>query len=156
MTDVTDQPTSFAMRESGAFFALALVLMTAPGVISLLLHHYVVAAGSLALFMSAMAAVFSSLQLLIQDGRLRLKLGGIITVRNVALADITGVERFRPPSLCGVGIRLLAEGTLYTVTMGDAVAIRLRNGSRFFIGSDTPDVMSKGIQSTIAVAAALP
>ena len=153
MASVTNQPASFAMRESGAFLMIAILLLTAPAVISLFLHHHVIVASCIALFMIAVALPFSSLQVLVRDGRLRVKLGGIITVRNVVLADISGVQRFRPPSLGGLGIRWLAEGTLYTVTMGDAVEIRLRDGTRFFVGSDTPDAMCAQIQSAVVVAA---
>ncbi len=153
MAAVTNGPTSFAMRESGAFLVLAILMLTAPAMIALVLRHHFVAASCLALFMIAAAMPFSSLQVLVRDERLRVKLGGIITVRNVALADIAGIQRFVPPSLAGLGIRLLSKGTLYTVTMGDAVEIRLRNGTRFFVGSETPDAMCLRIQSAIAGAA---
>ena len=153
MESVTDQPASFAMRESGVFLMIAILLLTAPAVISLFLHDHVVLASCIALFMIAVAMPFSSLQVLVRDGRLRVKLGSLITVRNTVLADISSVQRFRPPNLAGLGIRWLAEGTLYTVTMGDAVEIRLRDGTRFYVGSDRPDAMCAQIQSAIAVAA---
>ncbi len=153
MASVTVQPASFVMRESGVFLTIALLLLSAPAVISLFLHDQFVPASCIALFMIAVAMSFSSLQVLVRDGRLRVKLGGIITVRNVVLADIFSVQRFRPPSLAGLGIRWLAEGTLYTVTTGDAVEIRLRDGTRFYVGSDRPDAMCAQIQSAIAVAA---
>lgn len=148
------QPTAgLKLRESGTFLMIAIVLLTAPAVISLALHHHAVMAWAIALFMIAASLPFASLYVVVRDGRLRVKLGGLITVRNVALADVASVQRFRPPSLAGLGIRWLAEGTLYTVTMGDAVEIRLHDGSRFFVGSDSPDAMCAQLQSAVATVA---
>jgi hypothetical protein len=137
------------MRESGAFLMISILLLAAPAVISLSLHHHEVLATGIAVFTILAGWPFSSLLLVVRDGRLRVKLGGLITVRNVAIADVAQVRRFRPPSLAGLGIRWLAEGTLYTVTMGDAVEIRLHDGSRFFVGSDTPDAMCAALQSRL-------
>jgi len=137
------------MRESGVFLMIALALLTAPAVISLSLHQHQMLALCIGGFMVAAALPFSSLLVSVRDGQLRVSLGGLITVRRVALADIGAVQRFRPPSLAGIGIRWLAEGTLYTVTLGDAVEIRMRDGSRFFIGSDSPDAMCARLDAAV-------
>lgn len=143
---------TITMRESGTFFVIATVLLAAPAVTSLVIHKHFWPAAAIAALMLGTAWSLSSLQVLVGDGRLRVQLGGLITVRNVALADIAGVQRFRVPSVAGLGVRWLTEGTLYTVTWGDAVEIRLRDGTRFFVGSDTPDAMCATLQSAIAAA----
>ena len=153
MTSGVEKPGALAMRESGTFLMISMILLTAPVVISLALRRHGILAAGIAFILIAAALPFSSLHVLVRDGRLRIKLGGLITVRDVPLADIAAVQRFRPPSLVGVGIRWLAEGTLYTVTLGDAVEIRLHDGSRFFIGSDTPSAMCTQLESVIPRAA---
>jgi hypothetical protein len=95
--DDTTPPTS--IRESGAFLMIGILLLTAPAVISLGLHHHEVIAKCIAVCLILAALPFSSLHIVVRNGRLRAALGGLITVRHVALADIASVRRFRPPGL---------------------------------------------------------
>ncbi|MBL0169526.1 MAG: hypothetical protein IPP90_02195 [Gemmatimonadaceae bacterium] len=149
MTTTAAKSVPIAIREFGTFLVVAIVLLSAPAAISLYLHDHVAFAVSIGAIMIAAALPFSSIQVLASDGRLRVKLGGFFTVRNVALTDIASIQRIRPPVLAGLGIRWLPQGTLYTVTLGDAVEFQLRDGSRFFVGSDTPDAMCTQLNTVI-------
>lgn len=151
MNSVTVGPAPLRIRESGAFLLVAVVLLTAPAVVSLYLRHYTAVSIGVAVFMLAVTIPFSSLLVVVRDQRLLVQLGGLITVRNVALSDIEAVTRFRPPSLAGIGIRWLAGGTLYTVTLGDAVEIRLTDGTRFYVGSDAPDAMCAQVRAAASI-----
>jgi hypothetical protein len=62
---------------------------------------------------------------------------GIIR-RKVWLAEISGCEPIRIRWWYGWGIHLTPHGWLYNVSGFDAVAITLRDGRKFALGTDDP------------------
>jgi hypothetical protein len=76
---------------------------------------------------------------------------GIGLVRKkVALADIAGCEPIRIRWWYGWGIHLTPYGWLYNVAGWDAVAITLRNGRKFALGTDDPDGLVAAIRAAIS------
>jgi hypothetical protein len=92
-------------------------------------------------FLVGIALVFRSLRVVVREGRLRVRIGGLITVEDVAVRDIVAVERTRFSALAGLGIRWTSRGTLYAVNFGEAVEIRLRSGTSFFLNMNDPDAL---------------
>jgi hypothetical protein len=71
------------------------------------------------------------------DGEtLRAAFGPGVIHKEVRLAEIESAEPIRTGWSAGVGIHYTRRGWLYNVAMGDAVAIRLRSGKQFCIGTD--------------------
>ncbi len=65
--------------------------------------------------------------------------------------QITGVDVVRVPWYWGIGIRWTPEGVLYNVAPGRAVAVRLRSGRSFLIGSDEPEKLAAAIEAAIGL-----
>jgi hypothetical protein len=90
---------------------------------------------------------FHSLRIEIEDGELRWRFGPGWIRRRVRLADIESVKIVRTSFLEGWGIHYSRFGWLYNVSGFDAVAITLRNGKRFCLGTDEPQVLARELES---------
>ena len=82
------------------------------------------------------AWLFHSLTIEITDGELRWRFGPGLIRKRVALDMIVSVERVRTNVLEGWGIHLSRFGWLYNVSGFDAVAIKMKNGQHFALGTD--------------------
>jgi hypothetical protein len=74
---------------------------------------------------------------------------GIISKR-VRLTEIVGWEPIRIRWWYGWGIHLTPCGWLYNVSGFDAVAITLRDGRKFALGTDDPDGLTTAIRAGIS------
>jgi hypothetical protein len=63
--------------------------------------------------------------------------------RSVPLAEIASVEPIRISFRNGWGVHYTPRGWLYNVSGFDAVAIRLRNGKQFCLGTDEPEELAR-------------
>ena len=102
--------------------------------------------GSAAVVMLASAAVFSSLTITVRDGLLAWSFGFGLLGKSVSLADVSGVERTTTTVIEGWGIHLTRRGWLYNVGGRGAVIVTRRDGSRFMLGTDEPDVLERAIE----------
>ncbi len=84
------------------------------------------------------AWLFHSLTIEIAEGELRWRFGPGLIRKSVPLAEIVSAEPVRTNFLSGWGIHLSRFGWLYNVSGFDAVAITLRSGRRFALGTDEP------------------
>ena len=75
---------------------------------------------------------------------------GVIRKR-VGLAEIVACEPIRIRWWHGWGIHLTPYGWLYNVSGFDAVAIKLRDGRQFALGTDDPHGLTAGIRDAICV-----
>lgn len=92
------------------------------------------------------AIVFYKLTIKIDDGSLRAWLGPGIRCKRVSLDEIAGCEPIRIRWWDGWGIHLTRYGWLYNVSGWYAVAIRLRDGRKFALGTDDPDGLTEVIR----------
>lgn len=83
--------------------------------------------------------LFRSLTIEISDTDLLWYFGWGWPRRRVPLAEIASVEPIRIGFWNGWGIHYTPRGWLYNVSGFGAVAIRLRNGKQFCLGSDEPE-----------------
>jgi hypothetical protein len=83
--------------------------------------------------------LFYKLRITIQDETLCVSFGPGIIRKRIRLAEIVGCEPIRIRWWYGWGIHLTPRGWLYNVSGFDAVAITLRDGQKFALGTDDPD-----------------
>jgi hypothetical protein len=93
--------------------------------------------------------VFSSLTIEVTDEELRASFGPGWRIKRIKLRDIQSVERVRNPWYAGWGVRLLPRGLLYNVSGFDAVEVRMRNGTRFRLGTDEPERLEQAIRDAM-------
>jgi hypothetical protein len=82
--------------------------------------------------------LFHSLTIEISEGELRWRFGPGLIHKNIPLVEIASARIVRTNILEGWGIHLSRFGWLYNVSGFDAVAITLRSGKRFALGTDDP------------------
>src|SRR5580765_1380702 len=96
----------------------------------------------LAGFLIFMAWLFHSLTIEINEGELRWRFGPGWIRCHVSLNEIASARVVRTNVLEGWGIHLSRFGWLYNVAGFGAVAIVLKNGKQFCLGSDEPEALA--------------
>jgi len=92
------------------------------------------------------AIVFSKLTINVDAETLRAYWAMGLICKKVPLAEIAECEPIRIRWWYGWGIHLTPYGWLYNVSGLDAVAIRLRDGRKFALGTDDPQRLVNAIQ----------
>jgi len=93
--------------------------------------------------------LFSSLTIEITVDELRWHFGPGLISKRVPLAEIASAKMVQTTFLEGWGIHLSRFGWLYNVSGRGAVAITLRNGKRFALGTDEPEALCAIIQQNL-------
>jgi hypothetical protein len=88
---------------------------------------------------AVIAWLFYSLTIEIDDDELRWRFGPGLIHKRVKLADINSAKIVQTSVLEGWGIHYTRFGWLYNVSGFDGVAITLRTGKRFCLGTDEPE-----------------
>lgn len=86
--------------------------------------------------------LFYSLTIEVADGELRWHFGPGLIRKSARLADIASVEVARTSFIEGWGIHYSRFGWLYNVSGFDAVAVTLKNGKRFALGTDDASALA--------------
>jgi len=92
------------------------------------------------------AILFSKLTISVDEETLRACLAIGVICKKVALPEILECEPIRIHWWYGWGIHLTPHGWLYNVSGLDAVAITLRNGRKFALGTDDPQGLVAAIR----------
>ena len=95
------------------------------------------------------AIVFSKLTIKIDGESLEASFATGLIRKKVPLAEIAEFEPVRISWWHGWGIHLTPYGWLYNVSGLDAVAIRLRSGQKFALGTDDADGLTAAIRRSI-------
>ncbi len=90
--------------------------------------------------------LFYSLTIEISNGELRWHFGPGLIHKRVPLDQIVSAQPVRTSWIDGWGIHWGRFGWLYNVSGCDAVAITLRSGKRFALGTDEPTVLAERLQ----------
>jgi hypothetical protein len=90
--------------------------------------------------------LFYKLRITIEDETLCASFGSGIIRKRVRLAEIVGCEAIRIRWWYGWGIHRTPYGWLYNVSGFDAVAITLRDGRNFALGTDDPQGLVDAIR----------
>jgi hypothetical protein len=93
--------------------------------------------------------LFHSLTIEIERGVLRWRFGPGLINKSVMLDEIASVRCVQINAAEGWGIHFSRFGWLYNVSGWDAVAIELRSGKRFALGTDDPENLRAIIQQNL-------
>lgn len=88
------------------------------------------------------AWLFHSLTIEVTDGELRWSFGPGLIRKRVSLDQIISAEPVRTNIIEGWGIHLSRFGWLYNVSGFDAVAVKMKNGQHFALGTDEPALLA--------------
>ncbi len=91
--------------------------------------------------------IFRSLTVEISDTELAWHFGSGWLRKSVPLAEITSAKPIRTTFLNGWGIHNTSHGWLYNVSGYGAVAITMRSGKQFCIGTDEPEKLAGELNS---------
>ncbi len=94
------------------------------------------------LILIVVAWLFRSMTIEMSDTELIWRFGGGWFTKRVLLGEIASAKVVRTGLLEGWGIHYTRFGWLYNVSGFQAVAISLRNGKRFCLGSDEPEKLA--------------
>jgi hypothetical protein len=123
--------------------------------VSMLVGTVVFVILGLAVFRPLLAAVpifaicgwlFYSLSIEVTDKELHWRFGPGLVRRRVPLSEIASAQPVRTNVIEGWGIHCSRFGWLYNVSGFDAVAITLRNGKQFALGTDEPQKLASALQ----------
>jgi hypothetical protein len=95
------------------------------------------------------AYMFSSLTIQITGRTLCWYFGPGLFRKEVQLSEIQGVEVTQTRLVHGWGVHLTARGWLYNVSGFQAVAVRLRSGKEFLLGTDEPERLRAALLRSI-------
>jgi hypothetical protein len=125
---------------------LAIILIVNGGLIG---HHAPPLVVSIMLLVCLV--LFYRLKITSNDKTLCASVGPGIIRKRVGLAEIVACEPIRIRWWHGWGIHLTPYGWLYNVSGFDAVAIKLRDGGQFALGTNDPHGLTAGIRNAIRV-----
>lgn len=94
--------------------------------------------------------LFSSLTIRVSNDVLHWHFGPGLIRKQVAMADVARAEIIRTGLWDGVGIHYTKRGWLYNVSGRDAVAITLKDGKRFVLGSNDPVGLWEAIEQRLS------
>jgi len=89
--------------------------------------------------------MFSSLTVIIREDYLEMRLGFSPIRKRVELREIESAQAVRNKWYYFWGIRLTPHGWLFAVFGLHAVAIKMKRGNKFRIGTDTPQELKEAI-----------
>ena len=87
--------------------------------------------------------IFRSMTVEISETELKWYFGPGWPRKQVPLSEVASAEVIRTTILNGWGIHYTSRGWLYNVSGYGAVAIKLRNGKRFCLGTDEPEELAR-------------
>jgi hypothetical protein len=93
---------------------------------------------------------FSSLTIRITNRALRWQFGPGLMRKEVPLKEIERVDVTETTFLQGWGIHYTSRGWLYNVSGFRAVAVMLKNGKRFLLGTDEPEQLQAAIRHALS------
>lgn len=109
MRNSNSHQQAIEVRESSPVVGLVLVTLTLLAAVPLWMSGQRAVSIARIVGTVVLTFMFSSITLVVREGRVRVLLGGVIPVKSAALADVGDVRRVRPPKWAGLGIRLLKE-----------------------------------------------
>jgi hypothetical protein len=129
----------------------AILFLTAPS--ALRTRGALLAFGTVALIVCSAAVVFGSLTIRVTDEALAWHFGPGVWHKSVALAEVTDASPTMTSTIEGWGVHLTSRGWLYNVSGFGAVLVTRRDGGRFLLGSDEPEVLTAAIRARLKPAA---
>jgi hypothetical protein len=101
------------------------------------------------LVVCTVAYFFRSMTIEISDTELVWHFGSGFPRKRLPLGDVVSAEAIRMTAWSGWGIHYTPQGWLYNVSGYGAVCATLRNGKRYCLGSDEPEVLAGRLASKL-------
>lgn len=85
-----------------------------------------------------LALVFCRVSVVVDEVGLKVRLGGVVTVRKIRLDEVSGARPLdlEPTEWGGWGYRMIPGGSAVVLRRGDGIEVSLRNGRRFAVTVD--------------------
>jgi len=128
-------------------WSLLAIILVAYGLTGALTHW---PAMVVSLILLVCLVLFYKLRIKIEDETLCASFGAGIIRKTVRLSEVVGCDPIRIHWWYGWGIHLTPYGWLYNVSGFDAVAITLRDGQKFALGTDDPHGLIDAITPCIS------
>lgn len=96
------------------------------------------------------AWLFSSLTVKIHNRQLRWWFGPGIIRKQVNLSEIQSVSAVRTTWYDGWGIHYTKNGWLYNIAGRDAVAVQLKSGKKFALGTNEPEALVSALSGRLS------
>ena len=93
----------------------------------------------------ATGALFSSLTIRVEGGRLSWHFAIPAVSNSVLLTDVVRVDVVRNPIIYGWGMHMISRGWVYNVSGRSAVEVTLKDGTRLRLGTDEPEALARAI-----------
>ena len=122
-----------------AIVKFLVVMFLVFGIASAFLHQLIVGT----IIIAVTAWVFRSMTVEISDTELTWYFGSGFPRKSAPRSEVASAEAIRTTFLNGWGIHYTPRGWLYNVSGYGAVAITLRNGKRFCLGTDEPEELAR-------------
>ncbi|MBN2196483.1 MAG: hypothetical protein JW751_26970 [Polyangiaceae bacterium] len=107
------------------------------------------ALGALIGLLLAIAVIFSTLTVEVDQHQLRFHFGLGFPRKRIPLADVRQYAAVQNPWWYGWGIHVTPRGVLYNVSGLDAVELRLQNGKCLRVGSDEPGALCRALEEVL-------
>lgn len=140
---------TYRHRQTSWFAPIAMLVIGAVGGVLLAAAGIWVGAVALVLILVPVAVVMSRLTVEVDARSVTVVMGWRWPVRRIALDDIVSVAPVRVQWWQGWGIRKVRGGWMYDIAGRDAVALELRAGNVFWIGTDEPAALTAALESAI-------
>ncbi|MBI3050283.1 MAG: hypothetical protein HYY76_18455 [Acidobacteria bacterium] len=96
--------------------------------------------------LGAVLLLFPTLTTVVADGVFEVFFGPGLIRRRIDLSDIREVRIVSNPWYCGWGIRWIGRGWLWNVSGLRGVELELKDGRRFRVGTDEPELLAKTLR----------
>ena len=101
-------------------------------------------------FMLVLLALFYNLTVYDDGDSLCLKFGIGVLTKKIPYSDVVSVETVRNPWYWGWGIKKIPGGWMWNIAGLDAVELTFKDGRKFRVGTNEPDVLAEVIRGKIA------
>ncbi|PJZ70721.1 hypothetical protein CH373_07280 [Leptospira perolatii] len=97
----------------------------------------------------ACLVLFWDLRVSVDQKQVLVRFGLGLIFRRIQMPDIINAKAVRNSWWYGWGVRYTPHGWMFNIYGLDAVEVSLRNGSKFRIGTDQPDLLTNAIQKNL-------
>lgn len=106
--------------------------------------------GLMSLLLAMILALFHSLTVRVSPGTVALAFGIGLIQKKFDAREVQNATTARHRWYNGWGIRKISGGWLYNVSGWDVVEIQLKNGQKYYIGTDQPQELLAAVEAVIS------
>lgn len=134
-------------QRAPAILGLFSVISLGMGIFALVYHPLLILMLILMIIFGLSAWIFRSMTVEISETELTWYFGPGFPRKHVLLSEVASADVIRTSFMNGWGIHYTSRGWLYNVSGFGAVAITLKNGKRFCLGSDQPEKLAEELKA---------